>query len=464
MAWKEIRKIEAREEKMMGMKTMDSRSLSKLQVIGLISLLVLFIVFGGVTEFRGAFLKHHRTDIGCYLRAAWAVRAGTNMYDITDDNGWHYNYPPLLAILMTPLADPPQGASRAGYLPYAVTVGIWYVVTTLFLAAGIEILARALEDPVKNLAAGRGSRFSALWWDLRIIPLLVVLPAIGRAQVRGQVDVIIGFLLCCMIASILNGRRFRAGLWLSFAICIKVIPALLLALPLWRRDWRMLYGCAGGLLIGLVLIPVIVLGPGRTAESYKTFYKQIIVAGLAGSGKGSRAAELTGITRTDSNAPMVVLNNILHPDMATRPKVASPLVRATQWMLAFIMLALTLILSGWKGRWYSGKVDATIAEACFMGALIPLMFTTSPMFHPHYVSMTLPLVIVLFVLLWEKYSYGHIPSRWKALFWFIAVSHLLTSLDQGPFNYLREFGLVLASTIALWIGALIAAKKSVQAL
>src|SRR5208337_3181210 len=96
----------------------------------------------------------------------------------------------------------------------------------------------------------------------------------------------------------------------------------------------------------------------------------------------------------------------------------------------------------------------------FFSAFIPLMFVTSPVFHPHYVSMAVPLVMVLLVILWERYSYGHIPARWKAVFWFIAVSHILTSIDTGPFLYLRDFGLVLLSTLTLWVATLVAIRQT----
>ena len=255
---------------------------------GLWILLAVFILFGAIVEMRGALLKTRRTDIGPYLRAAWSVRTGGDMYNITDDRGWHYVYPPLFAVLMTPLADPPQGQDRTGYLPYGASVAIWYFFTLAIGIAGIAILARAVEDPSKNLAAGRGRRFSQLWWTLRVAPMLILLPAIGWSQSRGQVGLLIGFFLCCVVASILKGRRFRAGLWLAAAICVKVIPALLLAFPLWRRDWRMLSGCAMGLLVGLILVPVIALGPHRTAASYKSFYRETLLAGIKGDPGGSR--------------------------------------------------------------------------------------------------------------------------------------------------------------------------------
>ena len=215
-----------------------------------------------------------------------------------------------------------------------------------------------------------------------------------------------------------------------------------------------------GLLVGLILLPLIVLGPERTVASYKSFYQEIVVAGIRGDSGGTRGAELTGITSTDSNSPMVVLHNIMNPDKKNRPKTAHPGVRVAHWAIAFIMLAITLFASGWKGRWYSGKVDATMAEVSFIYAFIPLMFVASPVFHPHYVSMAVPLVMVLLVMLWERYSYGHIPPGWQAVFWFIAVSHILTSIDMGPFLYLRDFGLVLLSTLTLWVATLVAIKQT----
>ncbi len=438
----------------------SSEPLTKLHVAGLSILLATLILFGAWVEFRGALANKRLTDFGSYLRASWSVRTGRDMYKITDDRGWHYVYPPLFAILMTPLADPPHGEDRTGYLPYEASVGIWYIFTMALGIAGIGILARAVEDPFRNLAAGRGRRFSVRWWALRAAPLLILLPGIGRCQVRGQVGLLIVFLLCCAAASILKGRRFRAGLWLSAAISIKIIPAVLLAFPLWRRDWRMLYGSAVGLLVGLVLVPVFALGPQRAIASYESFYQEIMVAGIKGDTGGRNGRELTGIASTDSNSPMVVLHNIMHPDRKSRPKVTDPGVRAAHWTIVFLMLVITLAASGWKGRWYSGKVDATVADVSIFTALIPLMFVASPIFHPHYVSMAVPLVMVLIVILWERYSYGHIPLRWKALFWFIALSHLVTSIDKGPFLYFRDFGLVLLSTVALWAATLAAIRQT----
>ena len=46
-----------------------------------------------------------KLDLDVNLRAACAVRAGESPYAVTNERGWHYNLPPLLAILLMPLAE-----------------------------------------------------------------------------------------------------------------------------------------------------------------------------------------------------------------------------------------------------------------------------------------------------------------------------------------------------------------------
>src|SRR5205807_2477758 len=83
--------------------------LARREKILLILLALFFLLFGLSVEYRSAFLTRRMTDLGVYLRAAWAVQDGQDLYDVTDDNGWHYLYPPLFAILLVPFADPPLG-------------------------------------------------------------------------------------------------------------------------------------------------------------------------------------------------------------------------------------------------------------------------------------------------------------------------------------------------------------------
>src|SRR5262249_50879811 len=96
-------------------------------------------------EKRSAFLKRPMTDLQVYLRAAWAVRTGNDLYRIIDDNKWHYHYPAVFAILMVPLANAPGGQTE-DWLRLHESVAIWHFFSLLCLVAAAHWLASALEE------------------------------------------------------------------------------------------------------------------------------------------------------------------------------------------------------------------------------------------------------------------------------------------------------------------------------
>ena len=205
--------------------------LTKIEKAGLILLLIVALAFGGLVVKRAAFMQRRMTDVDCYLRAAWAVRTGQDLYEILDPNDWHYNYPPLFAILMTPLADPPPEADRAGMLPFPVSVAIWYAVSLGCLGLGVHWLAGAIERTSPNPQVREQRAFCRRWWALRIVPILACLLPIGHTLMRGQVNLLLLALLCGMAAATLRGRSLLAGGCLAGAICLKVFPAFLLLFP-----------------------------------------------------------------------------------------------------------------------------------------------------------------------------------------------------------------------------------------
>ena len=70
----------------------------------------LLIGFGACMERRTALRRIPMTDLGVFAVASEAVWSGQNPYMVTDWHGWHYQYPPTLAILFLPLAEPvPKG-------------------------------------------------------------------------------------------------------------------------------------------------------------------------------------------------------------------------------------------------------------------------------------------------------------------------------------------------------------------
>jgi hypothetical protein len=395
------------------------------------------LVFGGLVEMRSAFMTRRMTDLGVYLRAGWAVRAGADIYDITDDNEWHYQYPPLLAILMMPLADPPPGADRQGFLPWPVSVAIWYVLGIVCVGMAVHVLAVVLEPGVPM-----GSR---RWWAMRLLPALICMVPIGATLMRGQVNLIVLAALAGMIACQVSGRSFRAGLCLAFAICIKVIPAFLLLVPLWRRSGRTLLGCAAGLALGLAIVPSIVFGPARTVSYYREYAEKLLLPGLGRGDDQSRAKELIEVTASDSQSPLAIFHNTLHLDRATRPPHASAAVRWAHRTTGAVMALVVLLAAGWRLR------PQPAAEVLFAGALMIVMELMSPVCHLHYFCFNVPAVAGVLAACWHDRGTDKL-SRPMALF--LGLLPVVTLLPHLPSLWiLRDVGLTMYSVMALWLVA-----------
>jgi hypothetical protein len=424
--------------------------LSFVQRCGLAVLVTAFLLFGVVTEWRSAFLTHHRTDLQVYLRAAWAVRANADLYKVTDDNNWHYHYPPLFAILMTPLADAPPGAAPLIAVPFPVSVALWYVLSVGFLVAGVHWLAQALEDTSPGFAA-RTPPGCRAWWALRVLPIVACLPPVWGALARGQVNLLLVALLCGMGAAILRGRRTQAGLWLAGAICLKVFPAFLLIYPLWRRDLRCLAGCAAGLAIGLGAIPAAVFGPSQTLAYYQEWTNVLVRPGLGQGEDHTRDKELITTTATDSQSFVCVLHNTLHLNRMTRPREAAPETRLTHWVVGGVFTGLTLLALGWRRR--GGR-----QELLGLGTLTLIMFLLSPVCHLHYFCLALPLVMGFLTIAWESPPREGAGTQWRSLWlWLIlganGVANTLPHLPDS--ELLRDLGLATYGTLVLWLAAVV---------
>src|SRR5579884_1198075 len=171
----------------------DSRQapLRRTEGYALLGFFFVLVLFGALVEVRSAFQRTRKGDLNVFLRAGWAVRAGADLYAVTDDNGFHYHYPPLLALVAAPLADAPAGADRAGMLPYSLSVALCYVLNLLCLAFAVHHLAGALEQTMAGrfrLIWPAGSRG---WWALRLGPVLACLIPIGHTLSRGQVNLLL---------------------------------------------------------------------------------------------------------------------------------------------------------------------------------------------------------------------------------------------------------------------------------
>lgn len=401
-------------------------------------LAILFVVFGAITLVRSAFQQVRKTDLTVYLRAAWAARTGEDLYSITDEHGWHYHYPPTLAAAMVPFAQPPAGVDAQPLVPYATVVVLWY-----FVGAGCVLAAVGMLTPAVGTAGlFRDGRYRR--WLLHA-PVWILLPAIASTLGRGQLNALVLLALAGMTAAAVRGNSVGAGAWLAGAISLKVFPAFLLIVPLVRRDWKWLGGCAAGLLVCLVLVPAAVVGPMRTAELYGAWVRQVIRPGLTEDVGNDRSKELLGMTATDNQSIGGTLHNLLNIDRATRPRVAAPSTRMAHWLIGASMTIVTLSIAR------RSTVKPPYRDALFLGALIVPMLLTCPVCHLHYFILLLPLCIALIA---THLAHG---QRVRPALMAVLILNFFTSLfPRIPgLEYSRDIGLASFGALALWLAALI---------
>jgi alpha-1,2-mannosyltransferase len=428
----------------------DSR-LTRRQWVLVASLFATFLAFGAVVELRSAFLSRRMGDLGVYLRAGWAVRSGADLYTVTDDNDWHYNYPPLFAILMAPLADPPHGSEFSGAVPYPVAVAIFYALNLVLLFAGTHALASALESCSAFPAVRSQGRFGQRWWLLRAVPVLVCLPPIGHTLMRGQANIVLLALVCGFAAALLRGRRHLAGWFLAGAITLKIFPAYLLLYPLWRRDFRCLAGCGLGLAVGLVAVPVAALGPQRTMACYRSLADGLVLPALGQGGDHVRDDELIKATRNDSQSIQCVIHKTINLDPATRPEVVSAGARQAHRVLGVVLTLLTLMAAGWQ------RLDRGPGACLFVGALSFLMMALSPVCHTHYFALSLPLAMGLLAADRER--------RGSAVPGIVTVALLALNVAGNalplfpPLEILKDTGAALYAGMLLWLAACMTLKR-----
>ena len=416
---------------------MPADRLHRWERIGLVVAAVFLVAFGALITTRSAFMMNPKTDFQCYARAAWAVRADSDIYDAIDNNGWHYAYTPAFAIAMAPLADPYPFLPRDGYLPLWASVAIWYVLSVLAIGIATHAFARAV---LPNLEPR-----SRAWWYARLVPVYICVGSLGHTLGRGQVNTIVLALIALGFAATMRHRRFLGGAWLALAAIVKIIPTLLVLFPLVRRDGRGLLGAAAAVVLFVGLAPALVWGPERSLELHAKLARVVLGPVFTDDGDQVRAKELHGIAATDNQSVRAAVQAWLYPDLETRPTRAVPIANLAHAVATIGMLAVT-VFTGWR-RLGPSPVD----QLLFLGALCAVMLLATPVSHMHYYAYAFPLVAGLWYRGLLDRPGSMIADRRTILLlagWTVATC---IPLFSGPvFDRLRECGLGIVVTMILW--------------
>lgn len=339
-------------------------------------------------------------DAQVFFRAGWAVWTGYPLYQVVDDHGWSYHYPPPFALLMGPFANPLPGFSKPAWAaPYPLSLALWYALGVGALIGAMQILANAI------------ARFSGAWlrpgmdnpyWALRLLPPLALIVFVAAGWARGQPTTILVLLIVMFLVFLSERRPFAASIALSIAITIKIFPAAFLLIPILRRDVRTIACTALSTAVLLIAIPLVCLGPDTTIGLYHALWTERLQGLATGQVNPRIASEISpwGIN-------MVSVGSMLARTFAT-PMPAAP-YRLPDWAKysqyavdLLIMLAIAAV--GYRRFWRlegpqpNAPYAILIAGAILLAAL-PAML---PVATPHYWAQEIPLVAILFVEGWRR--------------------------------------------------------------
>jgi len=426
------------------MRLLDPRGkLSGLEWSLLAALAALIIAFSVVTVIRSAYGQRRMTDAGVYFRAGWAIRAGVDPYSVKDDNDWTFLYPPPVAIMLAPLADPPAGEPRPFMFSYGTSVILWLILSWVCMGVAAHWLAKAYELTAPDPSQRSWSPFTRRWVQNRLYPFLLCLIPVGAAISRGQINFILIMLLAGMILSVARGKRFSAGMWLAAAACLKVFPGFLILYPLFRRDLRQLSGFAVGCFLLMIVVPVVTVGPTKAYDLNYRFFDTMVRAQLAKGEDQAKQVELAGAI--DNQSIMAVSYNTRNLDAIRKVAMIKP--DATDKAIHLVAaVLLTLITLGAVIKAERGRQDRVRSGIMLIGLLTCVMIAISPVAHMHYFMMAMPLIAAMWLPAKERG--GPTLQGWVAAVLYVAanvIPHI-----QPVFRDLMFLGLAQWTNLVLW--------------
>ena len=365
----------------------------------------LLIAFAANTVNRGAFLKRRMTDAQVYFRAAWSLWSKTPLYEITDDNGWHFHYMPNIPAVMRPFANAPPGQKDLSWtMPYPVSLAVWFVLSFAALAYAIILFGRALDRFVLNRPLQHV--FFHQCWLLRFGTFLAFLLIAGAGLSRGQFTPFILLSMTGFAVAYADRRPIASGVWLSLGIAIKLFPGVLLLVPILRRDWRCITAVAVSCLIGLFVIPAVLVGPSDTVNLYMDWVSQRFLGFVSGS-VDSVAGGVIGLELSPLAADMIGFAPLFIRFANLIPGIqVTTLVDGAVWAHWFCSMALLglVVWAGYKRCWTIKKTQPEHARSLllFSALITAVCVPIVTVSQVHYWTLAIPLFMFLTAHKWRR--------------------------------------------------------------
>jgi hypothetical protein len=283
------------------------------------------------------------SDFSHYFSAAQRWWQGRSPYSET-----LYNYPPLLSLLVSPLAA----------LSYVDARTVWFCGSLAALFASAWLLIRQWNTQWAN------------WWTTPLAFLLV--GGVQESLALGQVT---PFLLLLSVIGLTQNRHQAVAF--GFGTAIKFLPGLVAIVWFRHQQWSKLFSWSAiaALLFGMPWLLVTILDSGhlRAAES------QFLAGTPATLNISAPAVALRLATLSFQQSGLPLLWQEGHQVNVVLPPWSS--------LLSFGTLSVILI-------WFSWRIRKFPAEKALWSTL-PLMVVVSPIAWTHYEMLVIPVVAKL---------------------------------------------------------------------
>ncbi len=314
----------------------------------------------------------HHSDFTVYQLAGQAVLKGTDIYEVRNQRGWAYVYPPPFAILMVPFA-------LMSVLAGAV---IWYLISLALAAWAVQMCVGMVRE---EYGLGRNTLAVA------VVPTFLLGVWIWVGLARGQASVAMLWLVVAAVFWQRKGHQITGAACLAGATLLKAFPLLLLAYFIWRRRWRFVAATMGALVVGAVLLPAAVFGWQKNL-SYLREWEQTV----------AKPAMVTETTR----ANYYLYEQLLSWEKPRNQSLPPVLYRLLHWLGVISGETNTWFLVAWIGLimaaaiWLAGRRERPDRELLVISAVIVWMLLVSPMAEDHYfVILLLPLTVAVAVVI-----------------------------------------------------------------
>lgn len=300
-----------------------------------------------------------------------ALESGADVY-----REFNYPNPPVMALILAPLAE----------LPPLAGLMAWFALKVAMAIAMARMIFALIESG--GTVMPFGSKALALALSLH--------PILGDLS-HGNVNLFIAFLVVAGLDCHRRGRDVSAGLLIALAIACKITPALFIPYFVWKRAWKTLAGIALGLGLAWWLVPGLTLGfeHNRTllASWFEIMVKPFAIDGQITSEHPNQS--LPGLlTRLFTEKPSFVdyaeddghaVVADVHTIANLGPAVVNAMVKAA--MLAFAAVVV------WRAR-SRKRAGIAFAAECGLIVLGMLLFSERTWKH-HATALLLPVATLV---------------------------------------------------------------------